>query len=160
MKQTIVKFLAILAVLSILSVGTSVARADVDVNINIGVPLPPPVVVATPPTMIFLGTPGVYVAVGVAYDIFFIDSRYYYFHGGNWFWAPAYGGPWVHVTVKSLPLGLRKYKIHQLHDFRAHQYKVFKAKGPKFNGKHFIAVQGPGPKVKKHKAKQHIRKLH
>jgi hypothetical protein len=116
--------------------------AEVNININVGVP--PPIIMEAPPAMIYLGMPGIYVMVGVPYDIFFISARYYYFHGGNWFWAPGYGGPWVHVVYKSLPPGLRKYKIEKLREFRVQEYKVYKAQGPKFKGKHFVAVSGPG----------------
>src|SRR2546425_9811538 len=53
------------------------ARAQVHVNINIGPPAP--VIVEAPPQMLFLPDPGVYVAVGVPYDVFFISGHYYYF---------------------------------------------------------------------------------
>jgi hypothetical protein len=122
------------------------ARAEVNLNINIGVP--PVVVVPAPPTMVFLAEPGVYVAVGVSYDIFFFSSRYYYFHDGRWFWAPGYGGPWIFVEFQSLPPGLRKFKIKQLHQYRDREFKVYKAKGPKYNGRHFVGVEGHGPKDK------------
>jgi hypothetical protein len=131
------------------SVGTP-AWAGVDVNINVGVPLPPAILVEAAPTMVFLNEPAVYVAIGVPYDLFFISGRYYYFHGGNWFWAPGYGGPWVHVVYKSLPPGLRKYKVEKLRDFREREFKLSKERGPKYSGKHFIAESGPNRKVKEH----------
>src|SRR5574341_200288 len=74
--------------------------AGVDVNVNIGIPLPPPIVVTAPPSMVFLAEPGVYVAVGVPYDIFFISGYYYYFHGGYWYRARGYDGPWGHTTLR------------------------------------------------------------
>jgi uncharacterized membrane protein YgcG len=115
--------------------------AEVNINVNIGAP--PPVVVVERPTMVYLGEPGLFVAVGVPYDIYFVSGRYYYFHGNNWFWAAGYGGPWVHVVHKSLPPGLQKYKIVQLRDFREREYRVYKVQGPKFKGKHFDADPGP-----------------
>jgi len=138
----------IVAVVLAGSVAVAPARAEVNVNINIGPP--PPVVVQAPPEMVFLPDPGVYVAVGIAFDVFVFSGRYYYFHDGNWFWARGYGGPWVHVAYKSLPPGLRKYKIGKLRAFREREYKVYKAQGPKFKGKHFVAVEGPGHKAKGH----------
>ena len=122
--------------------------AGVDVNINIGVPLPPAIVVEAPPAMVFLAEPGVYVAVGVPYDIFFIGDHYYYAHGGYWYWAPGYGGPWVHVVDQSLPSGLRRYKVDRLHEFREREFQRYREDGPKYRGKHFNAVAGPGPKVR------------
>src|SRR5688572_21346896 len=116
------------------------AHAEVNINVNIGAP--PPVVVVERPTMLYLPEPGVYVAVGVPYDIFFMSGRYYYFHGNNWFWASGYGGPWVHVVHKSLPPGLQRYKVVQLHGFREREYRVYKVQGPKFKGKRFDADPG------------------
>jgi hypothetical protein len=117
------------------------ARAEVNINVNIGPP--PPVVVVERPTMLYLGEPGLFVAVGVPYDIFFVSGRYYYFHGGNWFWASGYGGPWVHVVYKGLPPGLQKHKIIQLREYREREYRVYKVQGPKFAGKKFDADPGP-----------------
>ena len=157
MKQTLVQVIVGIGLGVLFNVAVPAwADADIDVNINIGVP---PVVIEAPPAMIFLAMPGIYVMVGVPYDIFFISGRYYYFHGGNWFWAPGYGGPWVHVVYKSLPPGLRKYKIEKLRDFRVQEYKVYKAQGPKFKGKHFVAVAGPGPKAKA-AAREHVKEEH
>jgi hypothetical protein len=117
------------------------ARAEVNINVNIGPP--PPVVVVERPHMLYLGEPGIFVAVGVPYDIFFVGSRYYYYHGDNWFWASGYGGPWVHVVYKSLPPGLQKYKVVQLREYREREYRVYKTQGPKFKGKQFDADPGP-----------------
>jgi len=117
------------------------AGSEVHVNVNIGAP--PPVIVQSPPPMLFLPEPAVYVAVGTPYDIFFIDGRYYYFHGNNWFWAPVYGGPWVHVVHTGLPPGLRRYEVVKLREYREREYRVYKVQGSKFKGKSFMAVEGP-----------------
>ena len=132
--------------------GLTSAWAGVNVNINVGAPPPvvvapappPPVVVEAPPEMVFLPAPGLYVAVGIPFDVFFVTGRYYYFHGGNWFWARGYGGPWVHVVDRSLPPGLQKYRIEKLHEFRERAYKDYRAQGPKYQGRHFVAVAKPG----------------
>jgi hypothetical protein len=122
------------------------ARAEVNINVNIGPP--PPVVVVERPTMLYLGEPGLFVAVGVPYDIFFVSGRYYYFHGNNWFWASGYGGPWVHVVYRGLPPGLQKYKVVKLREYREREYRVYKTQGPKWAGKRMDADPGPhgGPK--------------
>ena len=118
------------------------ARAQVHVNINIGPPAP--VIVEAPPQMLFLPDPGVYVAVGIPYDVFFISGHYYYFHGNNWFWGPGYGGPWAYVEYRSLPPGLQKYKVVRLREYREREYKVYRVQGQNFGGKHFYAVAGDG----------------
>jgi uncharacterized membrane protein YgcG len=118
------------------------AFAEVNINVNIGAP--PPIVVRERPTMVYLAEPGMFVAVGVPYDIYFLSGRYYYMHGDNWFWASGYDGPWVVVQRKSLPPGLQKYKVVQLREFREREYKVYKVQGSKFKGQHFSAEPGKG----------------
>ncbi|HTP42291.1 MAG TPA: hypothetical protein VML36_07690 [Nitrospiria bacterium] len=138
-------------------------QAGVDVNINIGAPPvvvapPPPVVVAPPPPvevemapeMIYLPEAGVYVAVGIPFDLYFVSGRYYYFHGGSWYWGRGYGGPWTHVVYRSLPPGLQRYKMEHLRQYREREYKAYKAQGPRFNGKHFVAVEGHRPNENHH----------
>src|SRR5262245_28463388 len=99
------------------------AQAQVHVNVNIGPPAP--VIVQAPPQMLFLQDPGVYVAVGIPYDVFFIGGRYYYLHGDHWFWGPGYAGPWTYVEYRTLPPGLRKYKVVKLREYREREYKVY-----------------------------------
>jgi len=124
---------------------TPVFAAEVNVNINIGAP--PPVVVHERPTMLYLPEPGLYVAVGIPYDIYFVSGRYYYLRGSDWFWAPGYGGPWVfvgHVGHSSLPPGLRKFKVKDLHSFREREYRVYQTAGPGYRGKSFRGESHPG----------------
>ena len=113
------------------------ARAHVDVNVNIGAP--PPVVVYNPPTMVLMPEPQMYVAVGVPYDIYFVSGRYYYLHGGHWFFGPGYNGPWTYVAFNTLPPGLRRYKVKQLHEFREREYRVYRVQGQNFGGTYFVA---------------------
>lgn len=124
--------------------GLAVPPADAQVNVNVNIGAPPPVVVRTAPTMVLLPEPKMYVAVGVPYDIYFVDGRYYYLSGSHWFWGPGYGGPWTYVVVEKLPPGLRKYKIKQLHEFRDREYKVYQVKGPSNSERYFVAVEHPG----------------
>ena len=117
----------------------SQARSQVHVNVNIGPPAP--VIVEAPPHMLFLPEPGVYVAVGIPYDVYFIGGRYYYLHGDHWFWGPGYRGPWTYVEYRTLPPGLRRYKVVRLREYRDREYKVYRVQGEHFNGKHFYAVE-------------------
>jgi len=118
------------------------ARAQVNVNVNIGPPAP--VIVQAPPEMLFLTDPGVYVAVGIPYDVYFISGRYYYFHSNHWFWGPGYRGPWTYVEYRTLPPGLRKYKVVKLREYREREYHVYRVQGQQFAGKHFYAGANDG----------------
>lgn len=123
---------------------TTPARAQVSIDVHIGEP--PPVVVYSPPTMVMLPEPQMYVAVGVPYDIFFVSGRYYYFHDDHWFWGAGYGGPWTYVAVERLPPGLRRYKVKQLREFREREYRVYQVQGQNFGGRHFVAEDEDGDK--------------
>jgi hypothetical protein len=145
-----IRFGVIWAVLFSIALAAAPAGAQVSVNVRIGEP--PPVVVVSPPTMVLLPEPQMYVAVGVPYDIYFLNGRYYYLHGGHWFWGPGYGGPWTYVAVEKLPPGLRKFKVKQLHEFRDREVRVYKT-----NGRYFVAEERehPGKGHGKGKGKKH-----
>ena len=123
----------------ILSVGLFALPGHAQVNINVQIGQPPPVVVYSPPAMVLMPEPQMYVAVGVPYDIFFVSGRYYYFDDGDWFWGPGYGGPWTYVKVAKLPKALRKYKMKELREFREREYRVYQLQGPRSEGTYFIA---------------------
>ena len=156
MKHTAKRLTTCMAILTLLiTITGSQALGEVNVNINIDVPVPPAIVVEAPPAMIFLPQPRLYVAVGIPYSIFFFSSHYYYFHNDHWFRAPGYGGPWAQIKYKSLPPGLRKYKIHELHTFRDREFNVYREHGPRYKGKHFVADKDHGHKSKGHSEKGH-----
>ena len=157
MRMALTKFSMLLCVMLLHAVLATPAGAQVHVNVNIGAP-PAPIIVQAPPTMLFLQDPGVYVAVGIPYDMFFIGGRYYYFDSGNWFWASGYGGPWGYVGYSTLPPGLRKFEVRRLREFREREYTVYKVQGPKFKGKNFDAEGGP--EWKEHDRGEHDRGEH
>src|SRR5262245_23782871 len=138
-----------------LSVGFFSTPASAQVSVNVHIGEPPPVVVYSPPTMVLLAEPQTYVAVSVPYDIFFVSGRYYYFHGGHWFWGPGYGGPWTYVAVQTLPPGLRRYKVRQLREFREREYRVYRVQGSRFGGTYFVAEERGHPGRGHGKGKKH-----
>ena len=125
----------------ILSVGLIAVPAHAQVNINVQIGQPPPVVVYSPPTMVLMPEPQMYVAVGVPYDIFFVNGRYYYFDDGDWFWGPGYRGPWTYVKAEKLPKALRKYKMREFREFREREYRVYQLQGPRSGRTYFIAKE-------------------
>jgi hypothetical protein len=133
----------LLAGMMLVLFGSIPSPAQVNIDVHIGEP--PPVVVYSPPTMVLLPEPQMYVAVGLPYDIYFDSGRYYYLHGNHWFWGPGYSGPWTYVGFDRLPPGLRKFKVKQLREFREREYRVYRTKGPKFSGPHFVAVEKEHP---------------
>jgi hypothetical protein len=135
------RFVLVSAALLLATISVPVV-AQVQFNVNIG--SPPPVVLASPPTMLYLPQPGLYAAVGVPYDIYYAGDRYYYYRDSNWFWAPGYGGPWTYASYRSLPPVIREYRIGVLRDYRDREYRVYRVNAPRFEGRHFVASYGPG----------------
>ena len=83
---------------------------DVNIGINIGTPpppvvvdVPPPFVVDAPPHLVLIPGASVYHAPALPYNYFFHARKYYVFHGGQWFCAPTYNGPWAIMAVQRVP---------------------------------------------------------
>ena len=99
--------LGVVAIAAVMGAAGS-AAAQVSVNIGINVPAPPHLVVVP-------ATPVMY-APAVEANYFFYGGKYYVFHEGAWFLAPAHGGPWTFLAVEHVPPPLRRvppgyYKI-------------------------------------------------
>jgi hypothetical protein len=79
----------------------ALAGAEVNVNINIGTP-PPAVVLSAPPALAVV--PGTYVYVAAELggnantNLVFYQDNWYRPHGGGWYAAVSYNGPWKAVA--------------------------------------------------------------
>lgn len=78
----------------------SVAQADIGFSINVG---GPEIVVSQPPDFLYPPGLGFGVAVGVPYDMFYLDGTYFVFRGGGWYRTSYYGGDWVRVRTRCQP---------------------------------------------------------
>ena len=87
-----------------LAVGMPFVGTAADVNITINVPPPPPLEFAGPPDVVVVpsGTSDVYLVPDMA-GLYFYGGYWYRFHGGNWFRAPLYSGPWITVVETVVP---------------------------------------------------------
>lgn len=81
----------------------------VSIGVNIGPPPvvvapppPPSVIVAAPALVVVPGSPVLY-APSLNANFFFYGGRYYTYHGANWFYAPAYNGPWILAPFHAIP---------------------------------------------------------
>lgn len=136
------------------ALGGSLAHAsnvDFNVGINIGntpravVPVPapppvyaPPVVIEEPPEFIAPPQLGFYAAVGVPYDLFFIDSRYYLFRDNVWYAGPNYNGPWVSVRYRALPRALRRHPFERVRYYRDAGFREYRhERSPYWENHHF-----------------------
>jgi len=132
----------------VFSTGAATAQT-VDFDIHIGnrpappavfVP-PPPVRVERAPDMVFMGNTGVYMAMGIPYDLFFYNNVYYYFHNGGWYRSAYYRGPWSYEDPRRLPPGLYGRRIEDLREFRRHAWDDHRERGLRFRERHFRAEE-------------------
>lgn len=116
----------------------------VDLHLSLGRPAPAPVYIAEPPVFLFPPGLGFYVAVGVPYDCFYIDGRYYIYKGNIWYAAPHYTGPWFITEPAHLPPGLVKHRYPRIIEMRNAEYRAYKASRGGYPGKTFHPGKGGG----------------
>ncbi|MBJ6800369.1 hypothetical protein JFN90_09505 [Geomonas sp. Red259] len=136
-------------------------NVGVDVNIHLGnerpvvvAPAPArPVVVAPAPVPVYQPEPyyddveenvefiypqplGFYVAVGVPYDLFYLNNVYFSFRDGRWYRSPDNRGRWVPVGYRELPSPLRRYRIERIREYRTREYAVYQRDRDHYHGRH------------------------
>lgn len=63
---------------------------------------------------------GFYLAVGVPYELCYINRNYYLFSSGRWLRANSRRGPWISLSYRELPSALRHQRIEGLREYRQH----------------------------------------
>ncbi len=92
-----------------LNVGND-AMAGVQVDVNIG--LPSPFVFPAPPPVVVIPGTYVYLVPDIDVSILFYHGYWYRPHGGHWFRAHSYDGPWVFVGPKHVPRAFMRLPPH------------------------------------------------
>lgn len=139
MKKTIY----LLTAAFIIMIGALTAKAadvGISVNVNIGNG-PSGVVLAEPPMFLYPPALGFYVAVGIPYDLFYLDLHYYLYRNNIWYVASGYNGPWVVVRYERLPRGLRRYKYHRLISIRDDEFRRYDRDRDHYRGKFYRPKQ-------------------
>lgn len=116
------KVLVLVAALVLLFQLPSLAQEQIEFPINVG---GPPAVLDEPPEFVYPQELGFGVAVGIPYDLFYIDGAYFLYRGDRWFTSRFYGGSWSKVGKKNLPRELRKNKIAKIHQYRDRDYGLY-----------------------------------
>jgi hypothetical protein len=138
-----------------LALGASVACANnvgVDLNVHLGnqpqqvivrepvaAPLAPVVSIDEDVDFVYPEDLGFYVAVGVPYDLFYVQNNYYLFRDGRWLRASGSHGPWMVMQRRDLPPGLRRQKIERIRAFRTAEYDHYRRDRDHYRGRHFHA---------------------
>ena len=98
-------------------------------------PPPPEVYVDDAPQFIYAPSLGMYVAVGVPYDLVYTGNDYFYFYRGRWYRGPYYNGPWAFVPRRSYPSFLYRYRINAIRRYRDAEFRRYERDREHFDGR-------------------------
>jgi hypothetical protein len=96
---------------------------------------PPPVYIDQAPQFIYSPQLGMYVAVGVPYDIVYTGSEYFYWYGGRWYHGPFYNGPWAFAPRAYYPPPLLRFRIGSIRQNRNYEYRQWQRHGRRYRGR-------------------------
>jgi hypothetical protein len=97
---------------------------------------PEPIVLGSAPQFVYVPQTGLYVAVGVPYDLVYTGSEYFYRSGGHWFRSAYYNGPWVFATREFYPASLIRFNIGDIRHYRDYEFRQWQRNGRRYRG-HF-----------------------
>lgn len=155
--------LLICAMALLLAPASSSYASDIGFSIGFNYGYPGPTVPAYAPQPVYIGSPpefieppelGFYVAVGVPYNLFFINGFYYLSIGNIWYMSPYYNGPWQTVYYYNVPYALHRYPFARIHYYRDYYYRRYHEYGdwrghnhfrPEWHGRDWDRRRGTGP---------------
>ncbi|GFO61700.1 hypothetical protein GMST_40250 [Geomonas silvestris] len=100
---------------------------------------PPPIKGA--PEFLFPAKLGFGVAVGVPYDLVYLDKTYYYWSNGIWHRSSSYRGPWTRVGYAELPAELRKQPLSMIRAQRNAEFESYFKNRDSYSGRLFSPDQ-------------------
>ena len=128
------KLLVVASLVALCQIPVVANAADISFSINVGGPA---AVISQPPDFLYPPELGFGVAVGVPYDLFYVDGIYFLNRGHGWYRASFYGDRWIKVMKRELPPGLRRYKLAQIRQFRDRDYVSYRRDRDHYRGQHF-----------------------
>jgi hypothetical protein len=78
---------------------------------------------------------GFYVAVGVPYDLVYLQNSYFLYRDGRWLRAPSSRGPWMMQRNRDLPQGLRRYRLERIREYRTREYVIYNRDRDHYRGR-------------------------
>ncbi|GFO69671.1 hypothetical protein GMLC_32500 [Geomonas limicola] len=96
-----------------------------------------PAPIQAAPEFLFPAKLGFGVAVGVPYDLVYLDKTYYYWSNGIWHRSTSYRGPWIKTGYADLPAELRKKPLSQIRAERNAEFKSYWKDRDNYQGKLF-----------------------
>lgn len=152
MKQLLKK--SILLIFVSLSVSPAYAgNVGINLDLHVGDRLPsdgdrvivshyePPYSSMERPRMVYADRLGLYVVVGIPYDMCYLQNSYYLFRDGCWYRGRSSRGPWVMVSHRDLPRSLRNQRIEGVRDYRYAWQRRFGNERNYYNGRNVVPVE-------------------
>ena len=106
----------------------------------------PNVVIHEPPLFLYPPSIGFYAAIGIPYDLFYIDRYYYLHHGSHWYRSNHYNGPWGSIKYKSLPHSFREHHYEDIVRDRDREYRSYQKERSRYQGRYFRPEKGDFPR--------------
>jgi len=97
-----------------------------------------PTAVVEPPIFVMPPELGFYVAVGVPYDLFFVNNVYYVCRGDIWYSSTYYNGPWRRIYYSEIPFVFSRYPFERIRYYRDHYYNHYRRYGSWDGHRHFL----------------------
>jgi hypothetical protein len=121
-------------------------------------PVAPEIYLEAAPQFLYAPDLGMYVAVGVPYDLVYNGREYFYFYGGGWYRSAYYTGPWVFTPRSAYPPAFARYKVERIRHFREAEYKRYLHDRRNYQGRmHRPDFRGRGPKPNQGPGQAHER---
>lgn len=151
---------------------SSVCSAETNVDLNVHIGTPPAVIIREPsehhppheivdieeePEFIFPSQLGFYVAIGVPYDLFYLNGYFWLYRDNLWHRGVSHTGPWVRYKVKHVPWGIRRHRIVKIREYREHEYREYLREKEHYRGKKFRPDHS-WKEEQHHKRKEHHKK--
>jgi outer membrane lipoprotein SlyB len=87
--------------------------------------VPEALFLTTAPMFAYAPAYGMYVALGVPYDLLYNGHTYYYTVNGLWYSSPFYSGPWTFMAASMYPPVFRTFHLGHFHEFREREFHLY-----------------------------------
>lgn len=95
----------------------------------------PEIYLEAAPQFLYAPDLGMYVAVGVPYDLVYNGREYFSFYGGSWYRSAYYTGPWAFTPRSAYPPAFARYKVEHIRRFKEAEYKRYLHDKRKYQGR-------------------------
>jgi len=111
----------VLLAITILGPGVMATPAAAQVSVGVSIGIPAPIVFVAPPQLVVLPGFDIYVAPGIAEEIYFVDGYWWRPWQGHWYRSASYDSGWDHYS--SVPYFYGNIRQDWRSDYRNHRWE-------------------------------------